>query len=173
MRAGVAQAALVFPLLFSLHVKDVPAKSHHVELVLYADDTAIIVTYCKPKLLISYLESYFNDLEWLLRKLSIALNFSKSTAMLFLKIGRRIPKPRLVQLFSKPINWADTARYLGATLNKRLTWSLHIDHVKKNMIQGLGVFGPFLSMRSGPSVRNGVLLYKQLMRQMMNHAYPI
>lgn len=103
----------------------------------------------------------------------IFLNFSKSTAMIFLKIGRRIPKPRLVQLFGKPINWADTTRYLGVTLNKRLTWSLHIDHVKKNASQRLGVFGPFLSMRNGPSVKNGALLYKQLTRPMMNYAYPI
>jgi len=159
MRAGVAQAALVFLLLFSLHVKDMPATSHHVELVLYANDAAIVATYCKPTLLVSYLESYFSDLKRLLRIWRIALNFSKGTTMI-LKIGRSIPKPRLVQLFGKPVNWAGTARYLGVTLNKRLTWLLHIDHVKKNQVQRLGTFGPFLCMRSGPSVRNGVLLYK-------------
>jgi hypothetical protein len=68
MWAGVAQAALVFPLLFSLHVKDMLATAHHVELVLYADDAAIVATYCEPTLLVSYLESYFIDLEGLLRK---------------------------------------------------------------------------------------------------------
>jgi len=36
--------------------------SHHVELALYADNTAIIVTSRKPALLVSYLESYLNDL---------------------------------------------------------------------------------------------------------------
>jgi hypothetical protein len=133
-----------------------PATSHHIELVLYADDAAIVATYSKPTLLVSYMESYFKRL---LRKW-IALNFSKNTAMLFIKNGRRIPKPRVVQLFGKPINWADTARYLGVTFNKRLTWSLHIDYVKKNTGQRLGVFSPFLSMSSSPSVRNGVLLYK-------------
>jgi hypothetical protein len=45
MRAGVAQAALVFTLLLSLHVKDMPATSHHVESVLYADDAVIVATY--------------------------------------------------------------------------------------------------------------------------------
>jgi hypothetical protein len=80
--------------------------------------------------------------------------------MLFAKIGRCIPKPRLVQLFGKPINWTDTAHYLEVTLNKRLNWSLHIDHVKKNAAQRLGLFSPFLCMRSVLSVRNGVLLYK-------------
>lgn len=76
--------------LFSQHVKDMLATSYHVELVLYANDAAIVTMYCKPTPLVSYLESYFNDLKRLLRKLRIALNFSKGTAMI-LKIGRRSP----------------------------------------------------------------------------------
>jgi len=41
MRAGVAQGGLIYPVLFSLYVNDMPSPSHHVELVLYADDTTI------------------------------------------------------------------------------------------------------------------------------------
>jgi hypothetical protein len=63
MRAGVAQGGLISPVLFSLYVNDMPSPSHHVELALYADNMAIIATSRKPTLLISYLESYFNDLQ--------------------------------------------------------------------------------------------------------------
>ena len=63
MRAGVAQGALISPVLFSLFVNDMPPHSHHVELALYADDTTIIATSRKPTLLVSYLESYLNDLQ--------------------------------------------------------------------------------------------------------------
>jgi hypothetical protein len=39
---------------------------HDVDLALYADDTAIIATSRKPTLLVSYLESYLNELQrWL------------------------------------------------------------------------------------------------------------
>jgi hypothetical protein len=41
-----------------------PSPSHHIKLALYADDTAIIAMSRKPTLLISYLESYLNDLQW-------------------------------------------------------------------------------------------------------------
>ena len=39
-----------------------PPPSHHVELALYADDTAIIAMSRKPMLLVNYLESYLNNL---------------------------------------------------------------------------------------------------------------
>jgi len=54
--------------LFSLHGNDMPSPSHHVELALCADDKTIIATSRKSTLLVSYLESYLNDLQqWLNR----------------------------------------------------------------------------------------------------------
>jgi retron-type reverse transcriptase len=83
MRAGVAQGGLISPILFSLYVNDMPQPSHHVQLALYADDTAVIATSRKPTLLVSYLESYLNDLQRWLSEWRIAINVSKSTAIIF------------------------------------------------------------------------------------------
>jgi len=41
--------------------------------------------------------------------------------MLLAKTGRRVHKPREVQLFGEPIEWVDDTRYLGVNLDKRLT----------------------------------------------------
>jgi hypothetical protein len=87
--------------------------SHHVDLALYADDTAIIDTSRKPTLLVSYLESYLNDLQRWLSEWRIAINVSKSTAIIFARAGRRFIQPRPVKLFGEPIQWVDTTRYLG------------------------------------------------------------
>jgi len=105
--------------------------SRHVELSLYAEDPAIVATSRLPTLLVVYLETYLSDLEWWLSEWRIAINVSKSSAMLFAKTGRRIPKPRAVQLFGEPNEWVDDTRYLGVTLDKRFTWSKHIDQVRK------------------------------------------
>jgi hypothetical protein len=51
-----------------------PSTAHHVELALYADDTAITATSRKPTLLVSYLESYLNDLQRWLSDWRIAIN---------------------------------------------------------------------------------------------------
>jgi hypothetical protein len=173
MRAGVAQGGLVSPVLFSLYVNDMPAPSRHVELALYADYTALIATSRSPLLLVSYLETYLNRIELWLRDLRIAINVSKSTALLFAKTTRCIQRRRPVQLFGEPIQWVDTARYLGVTLDTRLTWSAHVNHVGRKAAQRLGVLGPLLNRRSGLSIKNGVLLYKQLIRPIMDYACPI
>jgi hypothetical protein len=127
MRAGVAQGGLSSPVLFSLYVNDMPPTSHHVELALYADDTSIIATSRKPMLLVSYLESYLNDVQRWMSEWRIAINVPKSPALISARAGRRFTQPRPVTLFGEPIQWVDKARYLGVTLDSRLTWSPHIE----------------------------------------------
>ena len=63
MQAGVAQGEIISPILFSLYVNDMPSLSCHVELALYADDTAVIATSRQLALLVKYLETYLSDLE--------------------------------------------------------------------------------------------------------------
>ena len=93
--------------------------------------------------------------------------------MLFAKTDRRIPKPRSFQLFGEPNQLVDDARYLGVTLDKRLTWSKHIDQVRKKAVQRLGALGPILNRRSGLSIRKCVLLHKQLIRPVTDYACPV
>jgi hypothetical protein len=138
----------------------------------YADDTGITATSRKPTLLVSYLESYLNNLQWWFSKWRIAINVSTSTAIIFARAGRRFIQPRPVTLFGEPIQWVNTTRYLGVTPDKRLTWSPHIDQVRKNTAQRMGMLGSLLNRKSDLSVRNGVLLYKQLIRPMMDYACP-
>jgi hypothetical protein len=133
MRAGVAQGRLISPVLFSLYVNDMPSPLHHIELALYADDMAIIATSHKPTLLVSYLESYLNDLQRLLCDWRIAINVSKNTAIIFARAGRCFIQHRPVTLFGEPIEWVDTTRYLGVTLDTRLTWSPHIDQAGRGL----------------------------------------
>jgi hypothetical protein len=90
-----------------------PSPSHHVHFSLYADDTAVITTSRQPALLVKYLETYLIHLERWLRDWRIAINAQKSSAMLFVKTGRRVPKPRSVNLIGDPIQWVDTLVILG------------------------------------------------------------
>jgi hypothetical protein len=103
MRVAVPQGGLISPFPFRLYFNDMPPPLHHVELALYADDTAIIATSRKPTLLVSYLESYLNDLQRCLSDWRIDINVSKSTTIIFARAGRRYFQPRPLTLFGEPI----------------------------------------------------------------------
>jgi len=106
MWAEVAEGGLISHVLFSLNVNDMLPHSHHVQLALYADDTAIIATSRKPTLLVSYLECYLNELQRWLSDWRIAINVPKSTAIIFAPAGRRFIQPRPLTLFGVPIEWS-------------------------------------------------------------------
>jgi len=136
MRVGVAQGGLISPVLFSLYVNCMPSPSHHVELALYADDMAVIATSHKPTLLVSYLESYLNEIQRWLSEWRIAINVSKSNTIIFAGVVRRFIQPRPVILFGEPNHRVETTRYLVVNLHKRLTWSPHVHQVRKKTLNG-------------------------------------
>jgi len=129
-----------------------------------------VATSRSPSLNVNYLEAYPCRPQYWLLDWGISTNISKSTAMLF--TTRRIQRPRAIQFLKEPTAWVKTVRYLGVTLDTRLTWSAHFKQVGRKTAQRLGVLGP-LRNRSGLSIRNGVLLYKQLIRPMMDYACPV
>jgi hypothetical protein len=63
MRDGLAQGGLISPVVFSLYVKDMLSPSRHVQLAFYAEDRTITVVSRKLTLLVSYLDSYLNELQ--------------------------------------------------------------------------------------------------------------
>jgi hypothetical protein len=73
---------MLVSMLFGVYVNDVPTPSHHTELVLDADNTALIATFHSPLLLVRYLETYLNRLELWLWDWKIAISVLKSTVML-------------------------------------------------------------------------------------------
>jgi hypothetical protein len=78
-----------------------------------------------------------------------------------------------VQFLGEPIQWVETARYLGLTIDTLLTRWVHVNQVKKRAAQRLGMLGPLLNRRSGLFVGNGVLFCMQLIRSMMDYECPI
>jgi hypothetical protein len=119
------------------------------------------------------MEAYLGRLERWLRDWMIAINVWKSTAALLVKAARRIQKPRAVQFFGELIECFETVRKLGVTLDTQLTWSAHVNQVGKKAAQRLGLLGLLYNRKSGRSVKNLVLIYKQLIRSMMDYACPI
>jgi hypothetical protein len=92
MRFGEVQGGLVSAVLLSL-VNDTPTPFRHVELAQYADDTALLATSLSSSLLVGYLEAYLGRLEHWQRDWRIAINVSKSSTVLFVRLRRASKTP--------------------------------------------------------------------------------
>ena len=146
MRVGVSHGGLVSPSC-SVEVNDMPAPSHDVELVFtrrhghhsHVPQASVArhlhgVISHRPRAMAERMEDRHECFE----EYRSALH----------KGRQAYPQTRLVQLSREPIPWVDTARYLGVTVDTRLTWSPYIDQVRKRADQILGVLDPLHQKQS-------------------------
>jgi hypothetical protein len=88
-----------------------------------------------------------------------------------LRAGRTALDPAPTSNTFRRINpMGRTTCYLVVTLDTRFTWSPHIDQVRKKAAQRMDMLDHLLKRRSDLSNKNEVLLYKQLIRLMMDYA---
>jgi hypothetical protein len=86
--------------------------------------------------------------------------------MPFIKTGRLVPNCDYFNSSGSQSNGSIPPVILGRP------WSTHFDQVRKKAAQSLGTRGSLLSRRNNLSIRYDVLLYKQLIRPMMDYACP-
>ncbi|GFY31994.1 probable RNA-directed DNA polymerase from transposon BS [Trichonephila clavipes] len=166
---GVTQGSLLGPVLFNINVNDIP--SHPRTMInLYADDTAISATYKNTKSVtialnkhLALLEKYFND--W-----KIKINVDKTVAVLFTKARKPIAPPTL---YSTPLRWSQTTKYLGITFDKTLAWKPHILYARDKFRIALKKLYPLICRNSNMYLYNKVLLYTAVLRPILSYGCPI
>jgi hypothetical protein len=72
---------------------------------------------------------------------------------------RYILPPRRLKFLGEEIRSEEKVKYMGVTLDRRLTWSSHIDQGRRKASQRLGVLSPLLDKCSGLAIRKGLMLY--------------
>ncbi|GFT45295.1 RNA-directed DNA polymerase from mobile element jockey [Trichonephila clavipes] len=137
---------------------------------LYADDTAISATYKNTKSVtialnkhLALLEKYFND--W-----KIKINVDKTVAVLFTKARKPIAPPTL---YSTPLRWSQSTKYLGITFDKTLTWKPHILYARDKFRIALKKLYPLICRNSNMYLYNKVLLYTAVLRPILSYGCPI
>lgn len=72
-----------------------------------------------------------------------------------------------ISLFGRSISWQNTVKYLGVTLNRKLSLKSHVKTVHDRHEPSPP---PLLNKRSKPSIRNKVRLYTACIRPIMIYA---
>ncbi|XP_068759670.1 fibronectin type III domain-containing protein-like [Montipora capricornis] len=137
VKHGIPQGSLLGPRLYTIYVNDLPNAITSGDVFMYADDTTL---YCVGKNFDQVCSQLNNILEQLLlwsTMNKLCIHPVKSEVMILSKTGFIGPVPP-IYFGNNFINVVNHTTCLGLIIDNRLTWAMHVDHVKKSFAQKVG-----------------------------------
>jgi hypothetical protein len=165
---GVPQGAVLSSTLYNLFTSDTPT-ADGCKLATFANDAAIFVSNSEPLNVCNGLQSQRNSLTDYFKQCKIKVNTSKTQAIYFTRrwSPRRLPSTRIV-LNGQEVPWSSQVKYLGVTLDKRLTF---VSHTAKSIERAERIFQILYSFlenrKSKQCLFNKLLLYKSCIRPIL------
>jgi hypothetical protein len=157
IKAGVPQGSVLGPVLYLLYTSDIPNLGNNT-IATYADDTAIMAIGSDNDESTIRLQSAINSIFAWTKKWKLKLNETKSVHVDFTNKNINY-KP--VYINNQVIPHANTAKYLGMTLDAKLRWKAH---VKKKREELELKYRKMYWRNSQVSTQNKLLLYKQILK---------
>ena len=130
---GVPQGCVLGPFLFLVYINDLP-NSCNSEVLLYADDAVLL---CKDKThdeLKSKSDIEIQKIEsWVISN-KLTINSTKTNCLFFLKPSKNIHCKNLcIRALNGNITELNVVKYLGANVDKQLSWQHHIQSIVKKL----------------------------------------
>ena len=117
------------------------------------------------------LQNHLNILFSWCKNCKISINPIKSVSIMFSLCCNRTPSS--FNFNNVPIPWKPSVKYLGVTLDKRLTWWPHLSSKIQQAYQRLAMLFPILNRKSTLEKKCSLLIYKQILRPLITYACPI
>ena len=127
----------------------------------FADDTAFLSVHTDPVIASEQLQSHITELEKWLHKWKINVNATKCVHITFTLRRESCPPIRINNI---QIPEQDKVRYLGIHLDRRLTWSRHIESKLTQMKLKSSQIHWLIGPRSALDLDYKVLLYKAIIK---------
>lgn len=161
INAGVPQGSVLGPVLYLLYTSDLP-KFHGLTVATFADDTALLAVGTTLEETTSKLQKGCDKIQEWTKKWKIKLNEMKSTHINF--TYKNINNPFRVNLDGILVPYANTAKYLGMTLDTKLKWKEHVKKKRTELdIKFRGMYW-LLGRNSQLSIGNKILIYNQILK---------
>lgn len=160
IKAGVPQGSVLGPVLYLLYTYDLPELDNNT-VATFADDTAIIAVGKDNTVTANSLQSAINKFQNWTNKWKLKLNESKSVHIDF--TNKRIEHVP-INMNGQDVPYANTAKYLGLTLDAKLRWKAHVKKKREELGIRYKKMYWLLGRYSALSTHNKLLIYKQVLK---------
>ncbi|GBP23875.1 RNA polymerase II-associated protein 1 [Eumeta japonica] len=174
IRAGVPQGSCLSPCLYAVYTDDIPTLTDQLQhwkedvvLALYTDDSAYLASSRRADLAAAKLQRVLDLLPDWLDRWRVAVNVTKTAALL---TGQQRAMPTKLRLRGQEVEWKTRVRYLGVQINRSMRMAAQVDHVIHQSRAAWSMLRPVL--RSHLPLRAKVALYKGYIRSRLTYAAP-
>ena len=127
---GVPQGSILGPLFFIIFINDLTDYCIASDkTILYADDTNFLMRHNNIETLAQNCNTASKQLDDWCNNNGLVLNINKTFHMKFYTKNITPDYNMLIKLCSKSISSADNIKFLGLTIDHKLTWEIHINNV--------------------------------------------
>lgn len=173
INAGCPQGSCLSPVLYNIYTADIPTIGNCV-MSIFADDTAIL---CSAKLssdIVSDLQLALGKLFEYFTKWKIAINCEKSQAIYFSRKRKACFLPQVnINVNNVDIEWENNVKYLGVTLDTKLTYKDHISYIVNKCNILIRTLYPFINRSSTLNIENKMLIFKLIFHAVIFYAAPV
>lgn len=134
---GVPQGSILGPKLFNLYINDLFKASKTLKMVLFADDTNLFYSNENYGELIRTINVELVRVKSWMDKNKLSLNLNKTKAMFF---GKYKANSNIkLNIDGVEIEKVSEYKFLGVTIDEKLTWKPHIKHVQSKVSKSIAV----------------------------------
>ncbi|GBP58048.1 RNA-directed DNA polymerase from mobile element jockey [Eumeta japonica] len=174
IHAGVPQGSCLSPYLYGVYTVDIPTLAgqrqdweEDVVLALYADDSAYFGSSRRADLAAANIQRVLDLLlEWL-DKWRVAINVTKTAALL---TGQQRTMPPKLRLRGQDVEWQTKVRCLGVQIDRSMRMAAQVEQVIHQIRDARSMLRPVL--RSHLPLRAKLALYKGYIRSRLTYTAP-
>ena len=137
---GVPQGSMLWPLLFCIYIRDVPAQFRHSNSQPYADDIAFYNNSTTIVNLCADLTEDLNLLDKYLTTRGLLLNPKKTRFVVLYNTSCQMPPACSISCRDVTIERVQSATYLGVVIDHHLSFVVQVDQVIRKENAKLGAF---------------------------------